>query len=103
MCLKFKLKYFMKDLIPFSQLGVAFEYQRGLSGKLQLLQGELFVRKSSSGKSGFVALHRGCLRHWQSPSDKHKQVVKTLLAVCGIYQSQLCLSVGNCQSETTIH
>jgi len=58
MCLKFKLKYFIKGLLLSFQLGMAFKYQRGISGKLQLLQGELFVRKSSSGKSVFVALHR---------------------------------------------
>lgn len=56
--LKFKLKYFIEGFFPSSQLGVAFKYQGGLSGKLQLLQGELSVRKSSSGKSVSVASHR---------------------------------------------
>lgn len=62
MCLKCKLKHFIKGFLPHSQLGMAFKYPKGFSGKLQLLQGEFSVRKSSSGKLVFVILHGDWLR-----------------------------------------
>lgn len=97
MCLISKQKCFIKGFLPSSQSGMAFKYQRGLSSKLQLLQGELSVRKSSSGRSVFVAWHRD----WQNPSDRNEPLGKTLPAGCGSHHSALCV-VGNCQSEEAV-
>ncbi|XP_014746641.1 PREDICTED: putative ATP-dependent RNA helicase DHX57 isoform X2 [Sturnus vulgaris] len=48
-----------------SQSGMVFKYQRRLSSKLQLLQGELSVRKSSSGNcQSEEAVCRAAFWHW---------------------------------------
>ena len=80
-----------------------FKYQRGLSGKLQLLQGELFVRKSSSGKSVFVALHRDWL--WDTGRVLVTKIRNwwRLSLPCVAPITAFCLFVGNCQSETAVH